>query len=67
MSEPQRFPAGWGEHRVRELIEHYEGQNEDEQTNELEAAQEGDGVTMVAVPLELAEEVRALIARRKSA
>ena len=67
MSEPQKFPAGWDEARVRELIAHYDGQTEDEQAAEIEAALAADGVTMVAVPVELADEVRALIARRQSA
>ena len=67
MSELQKFPAGWDESKVRELTAHYDGQTEDEQAAEIEAALGGDGVTMVAVPVELAAEVRALIARRRSA
>ena len=67
MSEAQKFPAGWDEVGVRDLIAHYDGQTEDEQAAEIEAALGGDAVTMVAVPVELADEVRALIARRRSA
>ena len=67
MSELQKFPAGWDESKVRDLIAHYDGQTEDEQAAEIEAALGGDGVTMVAVPVDLADEVRALIARRRSA
>lgn len=67
MSEPQKFPAGWDETSVRDLIAHYDGQTEDEHAAEIEAAIEGKDVTMVAVPLELADEVLALIARRRSA
>lgn len=67
MSEPQKFPPGWDESRVRDVLAHYEGQTEDEQAAEIEAALDAEGVTMIAVPTELADEVRALIARKRSA
>ena len=67
MSEPQKYPAGWDEKRVKDLIAHYEGQTEDEQADEIEAALKDDGITMVAVPTELADAVRALIARGQPA
>ena len=63
----QRFPPGWDEERVREVIAHYEDQSEDEQFAEIEAAMEQQDVTMMAVPNDLAPEVRALIARKRSA
>lgn len=63
----QKFPPGWDEARVREVLALYEGQTEDEQFAEIEAAREAEGVTMMAVPTELVEEVRALIARKQSA
>ncbi|MBM4035510.1 MAG: hypothetical protein FJ291_27525 [Planctomycetes bacterium] len=63
----QKFPPGWDEKRVREVIAHYEGQSEDEQFAEIEAAMEQQDITMMAVPNDLAPEVRALIARRRSA
>jgi hypothetical protein len=66
MSE-QQFPPGWDESRVREVLSHYENQTEDEQADEIEAALDADGVTMIAVPTKLADEVRALIAREQSA
>jgi endonuclease V-like protein UPF0215 family len=37
----QKFPAGWDEQRVREVLAHYESQSEDEQFAEIEAAREG--------------------------
>lgn len=67
MTEPQKFPSGWNEARVRDVLAHYDGQSEDEQADEIEAALDAKGVTMIAVPSELADEVRALIARRHSA
>jgi hypothetical protein len=66
MSE-QKFPPGWDEARVREVLNHYENQTEDEQFAEIEAAREAEGVTLMAVPTELVPEVRALIARKQSA
>lgn len=62
-----KFPPGWDEQRVREVIAHYESQTEDEQFAEIEAGHEGNEVTFVAVPTELVPEVRALLSRRKTA
>ncbi len=64
---PQKFPPGWDEARVREVLNHYENQTEDEQFTEIEAAREAEGVTLMAVPTELVPEVRALIAPKQSA
>jgi hypothetical protein len=66
MSE-QHFPPGWDEKRVREVLAHYEDQTEDEQFAEIEAAREAEGITLMAVPTELAPEVRALLARNQTA
>jgi len=63
----QNFPPGWDEARVREVLAHYEDQTEDEQFAEIEAAREAEGITLMAVPTELAPEVRALLARRQTA
>jgi hypothetical protein len=63
----QKFPPGWDEERVRQVLAHYESQSEDEQFAEIEAAREGEETVMMAVPAELAPEVRALIARKQSA
>ena len=63
----QKFPPGWDEARVRDVLAHYEDQTEDEQFAEIEAAWEVEGVTLMAVPTELVPEIRALIARKQSA
>jgi len=60
----QKFPPGWNESRVREIIAHYENETEDEQFAEIEAACEAEGTTMMAVPTELVPEVRALLVRK---
>jgi hypothetical protein len=63
----QRFPPGWDEKRVRDLIAHYENQTEDEEFADIEAAREADDVTLMAIPSDLVPEVRALLARKQSA
>jgi len=63
----QNYPPGWDEKRVREVLAHYEDQSEEEQFAEIEAAWEAEGITMMAVPTELAPDVRALLARKQSA
>jgi len=62
----QKFPPGWDEKRVREVIEHYENQSEDEQFAEIEAARESDNITMMAVPTELVPQVLALLSQRSN-
>jgi len=56
----QVFPPGWDEKRVKELIAHYEGQTEDEECIDIEAAREAEDITLMAIPTELVPEVRAL-------
>ena len=60
-------PPGWDEGRVREVVEHYENQTEDEQFAEIEGALQSEDVTIMAVPTELVPDVRALLARKRSA
>ena len=63
----QKYPAGWDEKRIQELIAHYEGQTEDEEFADIEASREAEDVTLMAIPTELVPEVRALLARKQSA
>ena len=57
-------PPGWNEDRIRKVIDHYEGQTDDEA-----AAEDEDGVrpseVVMAVPRELVPEIRELIAKRQ--
>ena len=66
MSE-QEYPPGWDESRVREVLSHYDAQDEDAQFAEIEAARESEGITLMAVPTELVPEVRAILARKQTA
>ncbi len=63
----QKFPPGWNEKRVKELIAHYENQTEDEEFADIEAARRAEDITLMAIPTELVPEVRALLARKESA
>ena len=63
----QKFPPGWDEKRVQELIAHYENQTEDEEFADIEAARASEDVTLMAIPTELVPEVRAILARKRSA
>ena len=60
-----RFPEGWDEQRVRQVLEHYEDQTEDEAEDEDEAAYEDRTESLVQVPVELLPAVRELIAKHK--
>jgi hypothetical protein len=59
-----RFPEGWDERRVAELIAHYEGQSDDEAVAEDEAAMSEASRTVMEIPTDLVPTVRALIANR---
>ncbi len=61
-----KFPKGWNDKKVKELIRHYEKQSEDEAAAEDEAAYNSTRTTMMAVPVELVQQVQKLIAKRAS-
>jgi hypothetical protein len=56
-----RFPAGWNEARVRRVLEHYEGQTQDEAVAEDEAAFQLRGQTVMVVPKRLVPQITRLI------
>lgn len=61
-----KFPPGWDEERVRRVLEHYEGQSDEEAVAEDEAAYEEPTHTAMDVPVDLVPTVRELIAKRQS-
>jgi hypothetical protein len=61
-----RFPPGWDEDRVREVLDHYENQTEEEAIAEDEAAFESRTETVMTVPNDLVPAVRELIAKRRA-
>ena len=63
----QRLPPGWDEAQIRQVLDHYDSQDEDEQAAEIEAAWEAEGTTLMSVPTDLVPEVRAILARKQTA
>ncbi len=61
-----RFPPGWDEERVRQVLAHYEEQTEDEAVAEDEAALEESTQTVMEVPHELVPAIRELIAKHQA-
>lgn len=66
MSEPNNFPEGWDEERVRAVIDAYEQQTDEEAVAEDEAAFDDDEQTFIGVPKGLVGEVRKLISRYRA-
>jgi hypothetical protein len=60
-----RFPVGWDEARVRQVLAHYEEQTEDEAVAEDEAAFEEATQTVMEVPSELVPAIRELLAKHQ--
>jgi hypothetical protein len=64
LMKKNKFPPGWDENRVREVLDHYATQTEEEAVAEDEAASEDTSQTLMEIPNELVPKVRELIARR---
>lgn len=62
-----KFPPGWNETRVQNVLAHYEAQTEEEAVAEDEDAFENPDQTFIEIPNELLPAVRELIARLNSA
>ena len=61
-----KFPPGWDEKRVREVLEHYETQSDEEAVAEDEAAYEERTQTFMEISNELVPKVRELLAHGMS-
>jgi len=59
-----RFPSGWDEARVKKVVEHYDGQSQDEAVAEDEAAFRRRDQTVMVVPKPLVPAIIRLIERR---
>jgi hypothetical protein len=66
MKKRNRFPKGWDEARVREVLEHYENQTEDEAVAEDEAAFCSREQAVVIVPKKLVPAITKLIRSRET-
>ena len=62
-----KFPPGWDEKRVKQVLAHYESQTEEEAVAEDEATFEASDQTVIEIPTELVPKVRELIAKHKVA
>ena len=58
-----QYPPGWDEERVRRVLEHYDGQSDEEAVAEDEAAFQAPDHTAMDVPVELVPAVRDLLAK----
>lgn len=65
MKRSNDFPAGWDESRVRDVLDYYESQSDEEAAAEHEAALSGPGQTLMEVPAELVPVFRQLIAEHQ--
>ena len=61
--DPNEYPPGWDQARVRELAEYYEHQTDEEAAAEHETALSRPGETLMTVPTEIVPAVRELISR----
>ena len=58
-----KYPAGWNQERVQQVLAHYELQTAAEAVAEDEAALADEQLAMMEIPLELVPVVRALLAK----
>ncbi len=61
-----RFPPGWDEKRVQNVLAHYEEQTEDEAVAEDEAAFADSTQTVMEVPHALVPAIRKLLAKHRA-
>ena len=66
MKKRNRFPKGWNEARVREVLEHYESQTEEEAVAEDEATFRRRDHTVMVVPKKLVPAITRLVARKET-
>jgi hypothetical protein len=57
------FPSGWDETRVREVLDYYENQTDEDAAREHESALSRPTETLMEVPTELVPLFRELIAK----
>lgn len=62
-----KFPPGWDEKKVREVIDYYENQTEEEAVAEAEAAFSDPNSTVMVVPCELVPAILQLLAKHDAA
>ena len=63
----QKLPPGWDQKQIREVLEHYDAQDDEQRAAEIEAAWEAEGMTLMSIPTELVPEIRAILSRQRTA
>ncbi len=61
-----KFPPGWDEARVKEVLAHYKSQSEEEALAEDEAVFEDPKQIVMGIPTELVPAVRKLLAKQRT-
>ncbi len=61
-----KLPEGWQQERVRRVIDFYENQSEDDAMAEDEMAYNQEAQCMMAIPDDLVETVRELVAKHQA-
>jgi hypothetical protein len=64
-TKKSEYPAGWDDASIRDLLDHYERQTEEEAAAEHEAALSRPDHTLMEVPTELVPAVREIIAEHE--
>ena len=62
-NDPNDYPPGWDQARVRDVLDYYEHQTDEEAAADHEAAYSRPGETLMRVPTEIVPAVRELISR----
>lgn len=62
-----KFPPGWDDKRVQNVLEHYDKQTDEDASAEDDQAFENSKTTLMAIPMDLVQEVRKLLAKRNKA
>lgn len=65
MKKMNEFPSGWDERRVREVLDYYENQTDEEAAAEHEAALSRPEHTLMPIPHELVPLVHQLLAEHE--
>ncbi|MDB5301796.1 MAG: hypothetical protein JWO87_3459 [Phycisphaerales bacterium] len=61
--DPNQYPKGWNRKKVRDVIDYYENQTEEDAIAEAEAAYRKRKSALVEIPSKLLPQVRRLLAK----
>lgn len=64
-TKQNKFPTGWDDARVQDVLDHYDSQNEEAALAEDEAAFKNPSQTIIEVPNALIPAVRELVAKHQ--